>query len=205
MDALDCVRGPYEGKSAGSNLFWRDAGRRKNNGLEHSVVTTGEAIQTYLPTSIRRDHEEGYSYPQNFAEDGAPAGGEAAGTVTVPFSSYKTGVFTYDVDSGRYLVEEYGKAYVDGDTGEQVGVTNVLVLRTACKATGDSLGHITVDLTGGGDGWFACGGKLIPICWSKADRNSPLVYTTADGQPLVLGQGSTYVNIIPRENEITWE
>ena len=205
VDALDCVRGPYEGKSAGSNLFWRDAGRRKNNGLEHSVVTTGEAIQTYLPASIRRDHEEGYSYPQNFAEDGAPAGGEAAGTVTVPFSSYKTGVFTYDVDSGRYLVEEYGKAYVDGDTGEQVGVTNVLVLRTACKATGDSLGHITVDLTGGGDGWFACGGRLIPICWSKADRNSPLVYTTADGQPLVLGQGSTYVNIIPRENEITWE
>ena len=205
VDALDCVRGPYEGKSAGSNLFWRDAGRRKNNGLEHSVVTTGEAIQTYLPASIRRDHEEGYSYPQNFAEDGAPAGGEAAGTVTVPFSSYKTGVFTYDVDSGRYLVEEYGKAYVDGDTGEQVGVTNVLVLRTACKATGDSLGHITVDLTGGGDGWFACGGKLIPICWSKADRNSPLVYTTADGQPLVLGRGSTYVNIIPRENEITWE
>ena len=86
VDALDCVRGPYEGKSAGSNLFWRDAARRKNNGLEHSVVTTGEAIQTYLPASIRRDHEEGYSYPQNFAEDGTPAGGEAAGTVTVPFS-----------------------------------------------------------------------------------------------------------------------
>lgn len=72
--------------------------------------------------------------------------------MTVPFSSYKTGVFTYEVDSGKYLVEEYGKAYVDGNTGEQVGVTNVLVLRTACKATGDSLGHITVDLTSRGDG-----------------------------------------------------
>lgn len=205
VDHFDAVRGPYEGNSPGANMMWRDANRRKNNGLEHSVVATGESIETYIPESVRRDHEEGYRYAQEFAEDGTPAGGEDANVVHVPFSTYKTGVFTYEAQSGVYLVEEYGNPYVDGNTDEQVGVTNVIAIRTACNATGDSLGHITVNLTSGGDGWYACGGKLIPIQWSKEDRNSPFVYTTVDGTPLVLGQGKSYVSIIPLDAEVSCE
>jgi hypothetical protein len=199
VTALDCVNGPYEG-----SLFWRDANRIKQNGLVHSVVTSGEKIQELFPTySFRQEHEEGYVYEMSFAPDGAPADGEQALSIQVPFSAYKTGLFTYDADSGKYLVEEYGAAYVDGNTGEQVAVTNVLVLKTACKLiSGDDAGRITVDLTGG-DGWFACGGKIIPIRWSKADVNSQLVYTTQSGEPLTLGTGNSYVNIIPLENEIT--
>ena len=205
VDHFDAVRGPYLGNSPGSNMMWRDADRRKNNGLEHSVVATGESIETYLPDSVRRDHEEGYRYPQQFADDGAPAGGETANTVKVPFSSYKTGVFTYDEAQKQYLVSEYGNPYIDGSTGQQVGVTNVLVVKTACKATGDYLAHITVDLTGSGEGYFACGGKLVPITWSKADRNSPFVYTTQSGESLVLGRGSSYVNIVPLDADVTYE
>lgn len=206
VTALDCVRGPYEGNKPGSNLFWRDADRRKNNGLEHSVVTTGEAILAFFPTyTFRKEHEADYVYPQTFADDGAPAGGETALTLTVPFSSYKTGVFTYDPATGRYMVEEYGGAYVDGNTGEQVSVTNVVTLKTKCNLIrGDELGHMSVDLTSGGEGYFACGGKVIPIRWRKPDRDSPFLYTTLDGQPLVLGRGNTYVNIVSQENAVTW-
>lgn len=204
VDHFDAVRGPYLGSKPDSNMMWRDADRRKNNGLEHSVVATGASIEAFLPDSVRRNHEEGYVYPQTFANDGAPAGGETAATLTVPFSNYKTGVFTYDPETGKYLVEEYGAAYVDGDTGEQVAVTNVLVVKTACNATGDSLGHITVDLAGSGDGCFACGGRAVPIRWSKAGRNSPFVYTTMDGEPLVLGRGSSYVNIVPLKSEVAF-
>ena len=202
VDHFDAVRGPYQGRSPDSNLMWRDADRRKNNGLEHSVVTTGSAIETYLPEEVRREHKEDYRYPQQFTDDGTPAAGEKAVTVTVPFSNYKTGVFTYDEESRTYLVEEYGQPYIDGNTGEQVGVTNVIILQTACSATGDSLAHITVDLTSGGEGWYACGGKIIPIHWSKADRSSSFVYTTEDGEPLVLGRGKSYVNIIPLKSEV---
>ena len=205
VDHFDAVRGPYLGNSAGSNMMWRDADRRKNNGLEHSVVTTGASIEEYLPDSVRRDHEEGYTYAQQFTDDGTPAGGETADKVTVPFSSYKTGVFTYDAGQEKYLVSEYSDPYIDGNTGEQVAVTNVLVVKTACRATGDSLGHVTVDLTSGGEGYFACGGKIVPITWSKADRDSPFVYTTEDGSPVVLGRGSSYVNIVPLDADITFE
>lgn len=205
VTALDGVRGPYMSAGVANNLMWRDPERKKTMSSEHTVITTGEALGTYIPDTIRRDHEEGYAYPQTFAQDGTPAKGETAAAITVPFSSYKTGRFHYDPETERYLVEEYGEAYIDGNTGEQVGVTNVLVVKTAYRETGDSLEHVTVDLTSGGEGYYACGGKMIPIRWSKADRNSPLSYTTEDGEPLVLGVGPSYVSVVPLNAEITFE
>lgn len=205
VTALDCVNGPYEGSSPGSNLFWRDAQRVKQNGKVHSVVTSGEVILEKFPGySFRQSHEEGYVYPQRFAEDGTPAGGQSALTVKVPFSNYKHGLFQYDEDSGRYLVSQYQQAYVDGNDGSQVAVTNVLILKTDCHVIpGDDAGRLAVDLTSGGEGWYACGGKAIPITWSKADRNSPFVYRDGQGEVLTLGQGKSYVNIVPLECAVT--
>ncbi len=193
ITALDCVNGPYEG-----SLFWRDKARMKSAGMEHSVFTSGSVItELFEGYSFRKDHEEGYTYPQTFAEDGTPEGGAAAQTVTVPFSSYKTGVFRYDAEQGAYLVEEYGNAYVDGNSGEQVAVTNVLILQTTTKVL-DSEGRLRVNLESG-SGWFACGGKMVPIQWSKGKGSNPFTYYTEDGQPLVLGQGNSYVNIVPMD------
>ena len=150
VTALDGVNGPYMSNSENGNLMWRDPERRKSYSLEHTVVTTGTSIIERLPTyGLRLEHEEDYRCQMNFVEDGTPAGGAEAPRITVPVSHYKTGVFTYDPDSRLYRVEEYGEPYVDGDSGEQVAVTNVIVLKTACRYTGDSLGHITVDLSSG--------------------------------------------------------
>lgn len=205
VDHFDAVRGPYLGKTPESNMMWRDDDRRRENGYEHSVVATGTSILDHLPSDLRREHEEGYDAGLSFCDDGTPVGGSPVSVVTVPFSNYKTGVFTYDDDRKAYRVEEYGAAYVDGDTGEQVTVTNVIVVYTRCRYTGDSLGHMDVEVVGAGDGWFACGGQGIPIHWSKSDRESPMVYTTQDGTPLSLGRGHTYVNIVPLDAAVTME
>lgn len=204
VTALDGVNGPYCGSSPGSNLMWRDSSRRKNMGYEHSVITTGATIaEMFQGYSFRKDHESGYTYEMSFAEDGTPEDGVTADTVTVPFSNVKTGVFTYDADSGTYLVSEYGQPYVDGNTGGQVGVTNVLVLKTRCSAiSGDDKGRITVDLTSGGTGYFACGGKAVEIRWSKAGRDRPLRYTDSSGQPITLGTGHSYVSIVPLDSAV---
>ena len=202
VTAFDCVNGPYEG-----TLFWRDPDRIRNNGRVHSVVTSGEAIGELLPTyGVRLEHEQGYSETMHFAPDGTPDGGAPAGTITVPFSNYKTGVFTYDPETGLYLVQEYGQAYIDGNTGEQVGVTNVLILKTDCSLIpGDSEGRLTVDLTSGGEGWYACGGTYIPILWEKGDADDPLRYITGTGQALELGAGKSYVNIVPLTCAVSFE
>ena len=96
---------------------------------------------------------------------------------------------------------------MDGNTGEQVGVTNVLVLETAISViSGDKAGRLTVQLTGSGSGTYFCGGKAVAIRWSKADRNSQFVYTLADGTPLTMGQGNSYVCIMsPKTSQLSYE
>lgn len=84
-------------------------------------------------------------------------------------------------------------------------MTNVIVVQTRCRYTGDSLGHMDVDVVGEAEGWFACGGRAVPIRWSKPDRESPLIYTTKDDVPLVLGRGHTYVNVVPLDAAVTME
>ena len=207
VTALDCVNGPYEGRTPGSNLFWRDAERIKNNGSVHSVVTTGDTIlEKFAGYSFRQEHEEGYTYPQQFVDLGVPENGTTANKITVPFSNYKTGIFEYDEVTAKYLVSQYKDAYVDGNDGSQVAVTNVIVIKTDCHVIpGDEAGRLAVDLISGGEGWYACGGKWIPITWEKADQYSPLIYKDESGQPVELGRGSSYVNIVPLDCNVTVE
>ena len=192
VDNMDGVNGGSDAK-----IFWRDPERRKTKGYEHSLLTSGENIQAYLDQGhFRTEHKDGYAESLRFRDDGTPAGGTAAGHVALRFSPYKTATFDYDAASGRYLVGQFDGEYIDGNTGGQVGVTNVLVLSTRIRQiSGDSAGRMTADLTGGGEGMFFCGGQGVPIRWEKASRNDPFVYRTEDGQPLELGRGTSYICI----------
>lgn len=191
---LDALSGGAAG------LFWRDK-NRLNAGVatEHTMYITASDIANYLATSnLRTEHESGFSMKHTFTEDATPADGSVANVITVPFSGYKTGEFKYDANTGEYLVSEYGSAYVDETSGKQVSVKNVLIIMTQVSAIeGDSKGRISVAMSGSGIGYFACGGKYIPINWSRDTQDSLYSFTTMDGEPLVLGIGSSYVNIVP--------
>ena len=189
-------------------MFWRDADRKKNAGYEHSLLTSGEKVQEFLDSGkYRTEHKDGYRYVQAFAEDGTPVNGTPADKFTLNYTNYKTGVFDYDPETMLYTISQYGGPYTDGNTGEQVGVTNVLILQTDISIiSGDKEGRLTVRMTGSGQGTYFCGGKSIPIQWSKTDRNSQFVYTLKDGTPLTMGQGKSYVCIMnPFTSTLTME
>ena len=200
---VDGVNGYYSG--ADSGMFWRDRDRIEGHhyAYEHSLLTSGEAITAMLAKENKALHADGYQYEMTFTDDGTPAGGQSALTVTVPFSNYKTGVFRYDKAAGLYQVEEYDQPYIDGNDGSQVAVTNVLILQTVCTVVDDA-GRVNVKLTSG-DGWYACGGKLIPITWEKGSADQQLRYYHQDGSPLSLGRGKSYVCIIPTSRTISAE
>ena len=200
---VDGVNGYYSSKEAG--MFWRDRQRVAGHefGFEHSLLTSGQAITDMLAQRELEEHSEGYRYEMTFTDNGLPAGGSAAATVTVPFSSYKTGVFRYHPSSGLYMAEEYGGPYIDGNDGGQIGVTNLLVLQTTYVVQDDA-GRVKVDLKSG-SGWFACGGKIVPIKWEKGGAESQLRYFNEDGSPLALGRGKSYVCVIPASQSISVE
>ena len=193
VDYIDGVNG----SASQSAVFWRDPERKKNKGYEHSLLASGETIQNFWDNSkYPKTHQDDYSYPQTFTDDPL-TGGTAAEHIKLYYTSYKTGLFDYDAETGKYLVSQYQAPYVDGNTGEQVGVTNLLILETSISAiSGDTAGRLKVRTTGEGEGTLYRSGQCIPIHWSRSNRDVPFSYTTSDGQPLALGRGNSYVCLI---------
>lgn len=203
---VDGVKGYYAGSGAG--VFWRDRTRIEGQtyAYEHSLLTSGHRLATILTQNgLIKEHSAGFDSGLTFSEGGDPAlaGGSSAKLVLVPFSNYKTGSFRYQEDTGLYTVEEFGMPYIDGNDGSQVAITNLLILQAESEVM-DSEGRLDIDLSSG-KGWYACGGQMIPITWTKGKDDSPLRYFSSSGAELQLTPGKSYVCIIPTTREISFE
>ncbi len=195
-DDLDGIAEEYD-------YFYRDQDRLNNNyAMEHTLFVTGENL---IAGAQRRNYSltrEDQNFGLTFGE--APlSAGSAASSVTVYFnrvgspSSYtKKTAFAYNSADGLYYASQHGGAYVDGNSGQTVAFRNVIALRmeTVLQSNGSLL---TVTNTGSGEGIYACDGYTVPIRWHRETVDDPYTYTLADGTPLTLGVGSTYIALIP--------
>ena len=188
----------YEG-----SFFFRDNDRYENQGYnwEHCLFSNGELIQAGLnkleigePTD--RSTEFGLIYDEEPGLSGA-----AATEVTVVFNGGKTTSFTYDADKKVYNTSQYGSDYIDANTGEIVTFRNVMVIYTSqWKRSDGEYPRSYYELFGEGEGLLAIDGKIVAIKWSRESLESNFVFTLADGTPITLGVGSTYVAVTPNEN-----
>lgn len=194
-----------KGKNA-SGIFYRDPNRTPGvtYAIEHTMMADGAAlVENLTAKGIMGPHSDGYVYEMDFTADATPKDGQSANTITATFSSYKNTVFHYDAPSKTYKVEQYGEAFIDGNDGSQISTTNVLILQTNYSSMDDGY-YSDVKLTSG-SGYFACGGKMIPITWEKGDHYDQLRYYTQDGQPLTLGVGKSFVCIVPTSQPVVAE
>lgn len=201
IDSFDLIKG------SNSDLSWRDKGRIKNNGYEHSVLTSGDRIANKIAkTGLRNTRNSSYTAAFNFADDVSLDSGVIANKVTVPFSNYKTGVFTYDAANDFYRVSQHGNAHIDAGTGSQLAMKNVFVLYiNSYVVKGDTAGRLAFDIVGSGKGKYITGGKSIDINWQKESPTRSFYYTNADGSELVVARGDSYVCIVPLNASVTVE
>ena len=202
VSAIDFVNGPCGVDS------WRDANRRANAGYEHSLLTSSSNLVEQMPSWFRQEHKDGYQVGWTFDEQ-LPAGGEAATALTVPFSTYKTGYFTYQEEDGQYAISQHingnDHTYVDGNTDEPVLVSNVLVLYTDISAiAGDSAGRMSVRTTGSGDGILLRDGQLYPITWQRDSKSSCYRFLGETGEEIALKPGSSYINVVKNSAQVEW-
>lgn len=188
------------------NYAFRDAGRRSSGyAIEHTLFVNGSALYQHLQEKGKRvTRDPATDFGIQFVEDGTPVGGEAASNITIDLihkGHSKKSVMNYDPASGLYLFSQYNKQMIDGNTSEPIGFENVFVIMA--EVTNLNVYHVA-DLDGSGDGYYACGGKLIPIQWHREDPNAPFRFTLTDGTPLQQGIGSSYVAIAPLTSQISW-
>lgn len=202
---IDFVNGPY------GSMCWRDPDRRKTAGLEHSLLTSSEMVLEQMPSRFRLDHEDGYTVGWTFSQD-PPAGSQRPVTkLTVPFSKYKTGYFAYDAGQNQYRIAQSLDGsdpidYVDGQTDEAVGVSNVLVLYTdISRVKGDEAGRMEVRTTGTGSGLLLRDGQLYSITWKRDRRTDNYSFLDSTGKAIPLAVGPSYINLVEPSAQVVWE
>lgn len=182
--------------SDASKTFYRD-GNRMAYGVEHSLFTTGsrllESAERHgFDLSIGQDYENGL----NFVSEATPENGEAADSISIYFNTFKYTNLKYHSDTDLYTAVQHGVNYIDGDTNASVTFKNIIVIYADLEVV-DSYGRLAIDLISSGDGYFACGGKYIPITWERESAEDCFHYYLADGSELNIEEGTTYVAVIP--------
>ena len=184
----------------------RDDWRRRNIGWEHCLLALGPMLEDYAVEqgiSIEGDPEKDYLL--RFDEDGTPEGGESARniTITITQGKYKKDtVLNYDPELGKYVYSQYGKVMEDGITGEPEAYTNIIIMEASISMTGM---YQVADFVAGGEGYFACGGQIIPILWTCDGEDQPFRFTTLEGEDITLGVGNTYIAITQPEFSLIYE
>ena len=119
-----------------------------------------QTISELMPTySYRLEHKEGYQYPAAFLAEGEKAQGNRGTGSAWNSPPIRPGCSPI---SRRPGLSGGGvrRPYLDGNTGEQVAVKNILVLRTDVSGLqGDDAGRLSVRTTGTGTGQLFCDGR----------------------------------------------
>ena len=143
-----------------------------------------------------------------FTEDGAPSGEDAASIQIqmVCGKSKKDTTMVYNAELDKYVFNQYGKEMHELFTEEPEAFQNVVIMQYTPKPDVHFSGAVyyEADFVAGGTGYYANGGKLIPMVWSCESEESPFRFFHEDGTPLAFGQGNTYINLCTPESTITW-
>ena len=191
--------------SAGTSYRDKEYGR----GYEHSLFGIGSGIIAYMESNgVRTTQPADKDYCLTFTEDGTPAGGEDAEKISVTFSynrSKKETIMQYDADLGKYVYYQYGKMMTDQITEEPEAFENVIIMFADITTRfGSGANYHTADFVAGGEGYYACGGKIIPIKWTCDSEDSPFRFLTQSGEQLDLGMGNSYIAIAPIDSPVTY-
>ena len=164
----------------------------------------GPGIVEYVEAQgVRTTQPADKQYYLNFVDDATPEDGEIADEITIWYGKKtKNTVMKYNRSTGKYEYTQYGKLMTDQITGEVEAFNNVLILEAAVY---EAYIYTAANFHVGGTGYYACGGKLIPITWECTGMD-PIACFTEDGEPLNVNVGNTYMSIIGLPTEtVEWK
>ena len=218
IDGNNCSAGSYSSKNyedgyvplSGGLFFWRDSTWLSQRALEHTAVSDGrhiaEGIEHY---GIDLKGESPFLF--NFVADNSidiAERGEPCSKINVYFSATNDdALFTYDPETNLYYKSQYeGKAQIDETTGEQIAVTNVVVLfcHVLRNADGYTLDYYLQDGTGA---LYISNGKLVQCTYEKKNPNDPIKLYNLDGEEIEVNRGKSYICAVnsDRVQLTTWE
>lgn len=189
------------GVAGDGNSYWRDNTYDKTwHNLYSSTVKLSERADE---KNYRRDTNN--AIPDYKEQDEIPTGGTAVSTISIPYANfYKVG-YEYDAESKLFVRYVNGKTH-DSQTGDALTAKNIIMYTVENINLPDTENKGRQDLKniGSGTGYYFSDGQVLEINWSKETREGKTKYTLKDGTPLKLNPGNTFIQIVPKYTEATF-
>lgn len=199
-----------------SKGFYRDTElRRQGIPIEHTLFADPAKIW-----EIADDLE--INQPQDlqgltFAYE-APEGGQPGTFIHIPYPHRQMVVdYRYQPETGAYLRRDGGDPHIDATSGEQISVTNVIVVYANHVDAGfyedyPRTNHpsVQIQLWGTGPAVIFRDGLAYEGLWARPNRDDMVVFRDPSGQqPIPLKPGNTWIQLVPLEGhrwtfEATW-
>ena len=181
--------------------FWRvhEEGRY----APHNLYTDGEHLRK-LASSVKA--KDGAMEPAwTFAPD-MPKLYRPRGTRLEMVYPYNTISYGYDWKTNRWMRSVTGDSKQrDAADGGRVGPKNVVVMlmRFGPLNDGSSKHRLEADVVGKGTAWIATNGTVIKGEWRKKSLTEPTLFYDADGKPVTLTVGQTFVQVLQTGSKVT--
>lgn len=104
------------------------------------------------------------------------------------------------------LYEHYvdGELYIDAENDLPITESNILIQYVSSRVL-DKYTRLAIDMTAGGKALLFTGGNLVEGTWSRADLDSPTIFTDGEGNEFVLTRGKTWIHVIDQNSEVTYK
>lgn len=200
-----------------SEGFYRDKDLRAQGvPIEHTLFALPLKIWE-IATQLginQRQNLEGV----NFSAE-APPGGQTATHIHIPYPNREMIVdYYYDPTGGNYLRWDGGQPHVDAPSGQQISVTNVIVIY-ATHVDADfyedfpRTNHpsVQIQLWGNGPMVLFRDGQAFQGLWARPRREDMVVLRDLTGQvPIPLKPGNSWIQLVPLPGhrwsfEATWD
>jgi hypothetical protein len=119
--------------------------------------------------------------------------GAPASSVHIGFSREFAVTYTFDAPTGHWLRATVAGPFVT-KSGAQIAPTNVIVLPVT-YAGGVGVIGAQAQLVGNGPVQVFTNGRVIQGTWARAANAEPMKFTAADGSPIRLTPGPTWVEL----------
>jgi hypothetical protein len=178
--------------------------RIKERAAPHNAYTDGDLLRKMADRIGAKDELQPAAW--RFAPDAPLDARPYGGLIRVVYPA-NTITYRYDRATNTYPRSVTGEAaQIDAATGQRVAPSNVVVMLMSFGPLND--GHpnkhrLEAKVVGSGKAWISTNGRTIVGTWKKASLTAPTQFFDADGNPVTLTAGQTFIQVMPLGSIVT--
>lgn len=147
---------------------------------------------------------------RGFTFGGLGANGASATNISIPYPGSSRAAYQYDSGRGLYLRSMGGTPHLDGNSGAQLALDNVIVQYVPHVTTDiveDSLGSLSISLNlfGSGRAIVFRDGQAFDGTWRSESGGDMPHFFGSDGREIPLKPGRSWISIVPQSYGISFQ